>query len=58
MKRFLFIIFPVIDILVGCSGNDMKEMLSSVDSLCMTNPDSALKILDGIDKNECQVTSS
>ena len=51
MKRFLFIIFPVIDILVGCSGNDMKEMLSSVDSLCMTNPDSALKILDGIDRN-------
>ena len=51
MKRLLYILLPIIAILVGCNGSDTDKMLSSVDSLCMTNPDSALKILDGIDQN-------
>ena len=50
-KTIYILLLSVLTAMASCERNSTEKMLSSVDSLCMTNPDSALKILDGIDRN-------
>ncbi|MCQ2112534.1 MAG: tetratricopeptide repeat protein [Bacteroidaceae bacterium] len=51
MKRLKYLPMLALAVVMSCSQNKIEEQLSAIDNLCMTNPDSALKILDEIDQN-------